>query len=45
MSGADPLLSFYVGGVGLNGIGALAKTGLWETSRFLPKTWVGNWGR
>lgn len=45
MSGADPLLSFYVGGVGLNGIGALAKTGLWNVAKYAPTTQLGNWGR
>ena len=45
MSGADPLLSFYVGGVGLNGIGALAKTGLWNAAKYVPTTQLGNWGR
>lgn len=45
MSGADPLLSFYVGGVGLNGIGALAKTGLWNVAKHAPTTQLGNWGR
>ena len=45
MSGADPLLSFYVGGVGLNGIGALAKTGLWNVAKYAPTTQFGNWGR
>lgn len=45
MSGADPLLSFYVGGVGLNGIGALAKTGLWNIAKYAPTTQLGNWGR
>ena len=45
MSGADPLLSFYVGGVGLNGIGTLAKTGLWNVAKYAPTTQLGNWGR
>jgi hypothetical protein len=45
MSGADPLLSFYVGGIGLNGIGALAKTGLWNVAKYAPTTQLGNWGR
>ena len=45
MSGADPLFSFYVGRVGLNGIGALAKTGLWNIAKYAPTTQLGNWGR
>ena len=45
MSGADPLLSLYPEIVGFNGIGALAKTGLWNVTKYVPKTWAGNWGR
>lgn len=45
MSGADPLLSFYVGGVGLNGLGALTKTGLWNIAKYAPTTQLGNYGR
>lgn len=45
MSGADPLLSFYIGGIGLNGVGALTKTGLWNIAKYAPTTQLGNWGR
>jgi len=45
MSGADPVGEFVLAGVGLNGIGALAKTGLWNVAKYTPTTQLGNWGR
>ena len=45
MSGADPIGEFIVGTIGLNGVGALAKTGLWNVAKYAPKTWLGNYGR
>jgi hypothetical protein len=42
MSGADPIGEFIVEGIGLNGIGVLAKTGLWGVAKYAPKTWLGN---
>jgi len=45
MSGADPVGEFVVGTIGLNGIGALAKTGLWSVAKYAPKTLLGKWGR
>ena len=45
MSGADPVGEFIVGTIGLNGAGALAKTGLWNVAKYAPKTWLGNQGR
>ena len=45
MSGADPVGEFIVETIGLNGIGALAKTGLWNIAKYAPTTQLGNWGR
>jgi len=42
MSGADPVGEFVVEAIGLNGVGALAKTGLWNVAKYAPKTWLGN---
>jgi len=42
MSGTDPIGEFVVGAIGLNGVGALAKTGLWNVAKYAPKTWLGN---
>jgi hypothetical protein len=38
MSGADPVGEFVLAGVGLNGIGTLAKTGLWNIAKYAPRT-------
>ena len=45
MSGADPAGEFILAGIGLNGIGTLAKTGLWNVAKYTPRTQLGNYGR
>lgn len=45
MSGADPVGEFILSGIGLNGLGALAKTGLWNIAKYAPRTQLGNYGR
>ena len=45
MSGTDPIGEFIISGIGLNGVGALAKTGLWNIAKYAPKTWLGDYGR
>ena len=45
MSGTDPIGEFIISGIGLNGAGVLAKTGLWNIAKYAPKTWLGNYGR
>ena len=45
MSGSDPIGEFIISGIGLNGVGVLAKTGLWNIAKYAPKTQLGNYGR
>jgi len=45
MSGADPIGEFILAGIGLNGVGTLAKTGLWNVAKYAPTTQLGNWGK
>lgn len=45
MSGTDPIGEFIISGIGLNGVGVLAKTGLWNIAKYVPKTQLGNYGR
>jgi hypothetical protein len=45
MSGADPVGELILAGIGLNEVGALAKTGLWNVAKYAPTTQLGNWGR
>lgn len=45
MSGTDPVGEFIISGIGLNGAGVLAKTGLWNIAKYAPKTWLGDYGR
>ena len=45
MSGTDPVGEFIISGIGLNGVGVLAKTGLWNIAKYAPKIWLGDYGR
>ena len=45
MSGTDPIGEFIISGIGLNGVGVLTKTGLWNIAKYAPKTQLGNYGR
>lgn len=45
MSGSDPIGEFIISGIGLNGVGVLTKTGLWNIAKYAPKTQLGNYGR
>ena len=45
MSGSDPIGEFVISGIGLDGVGVLAKTGLWNIVKYAPKTQLGNYGK
>ena len=46
VSPVDPVAEFFMyGNPTLKGVGALAKTGLWNVAKYAPKTQLGNYGR